>query len=212
MKKLSTLLLAVLLSGKLLMAQSVDDARRSLYYARTTSAKQALDKLVAGNAKDAQAIYWLGQTYLAMDSVGGARQVYQNALNAGVNDPLVWVGMGHVESLEGKKDAARQRFEAAITASTKKKKDDVNVLNAIGRANADGPANTGDPAYGVQILKRALAVEPNNSDVLTNLGVNYLKMGPDQGGNAYEAYTNAIKADPKNARARFRLGKIFQSQ
>jgi len=212
MKKLTTLLLAVLLSGKLLMAQSVDDARRSLYYGRTTSAKQALDKLVAGNAKDAQAIYWLGQTYLAMDSIGGARQVYQNALNAGVNDPLIWVGMGHVESLEGKKDAARQRFEAAITASTKKKKEDINILNAIGRATADGPANAGDAAYGVQVLKRALAIDPNNSDVLTNLGINYLKLGPDQGGNAYEAYTNAIKADPKNAKPRFRLGKIFQSQ
>ena len=96
MKKLSTLLLAVLLSGKLLLAQSVDDARKSLYYGRTTSAKQALDKLVAANPKDANAIYWLGQAYLAMDSIGGARQVYQNALNSGVNDPLVWVGMGHV--------------------------------------------------------------------------------------------------------------------
>jgi len=42
MKRLSTLLLAVLLSGKLLLAQSVDDARKSLYYGRTTSAKQAL--------------------------------------------------------------------------------------------------------------------------------------------------------------------------
>ena len=82
MKKLSTLLLAVLLSGKLLMAQSVDDARGVCIMDGTTSAKQALDKLVAGNAKDAQAIYWLGQTYLAMDSVGGARQVYQNAPNA----------------------------------------------------------------------------------------------------------------------------------
>lgn len=122
MKKLTTLLLAVLLSGNLLLAQTVDDARKSLYYGRTTSAKQTLDKLVAANSKDAPAIYWLGQTYLAMDSIGGARQVYQNALNSGVNDPLVWVGMGHVEVLEGKKDAARQRFEAAITASIKKKK------------------------------------------------------------------------------------------
>lgn len=212
MKKLSTLVLAVLLTGKLLIAQTVDDARKNLYYGRTTSAKQILDKAVAANPKDAQAIYWLGQTFLAMDSVGGARQVYQNALTGGVNDPLVWVGMGHVELLGGKKDAARQRFEAAITASTKKKKEDINILNAIGRANADGPANTGDPAYAIQILKRAQAIDPNNSDVLTNLGINYLKLGPDQGGNAYEAYTNAIKADPKNARARFRLGKIFQSQ
>jgi len=212
MKKLSTVLLAVLLSGKLLLAQSVDDARKSLYYGRTTTAKQTLDKLVASNPKDAQAIYWLGQTYLAIDSIGGARQVYQNALNGGVNNPYVWVGMGHVELLEGKKDAARQRFEAAITASTKRKKEDVGILNAIGRANADGPATAGDPAYAIQILKRASAIDPNNSEVFTNLGINYLKLGPDQGGNAYEAYTNAIKADPKNARAKFRLGKIFESQ
>lgn len=212
MKKLTTLLLAVVLSGKLMFAQSVDDAKKNLYHGRVTSAKQALDKIVAGNPKDANAIYWLGQTYLAMDSIGGARQVYQNALNSGVNDPLVWVGMGHVESLEGKKDAARQRFEAAITASTKRKKEDVNILNAIGRATADGPANTGDPAYGIQILKRAIALDPNNAEAYTNLGINYLKLGPDQGGNAYEAFNNAIKADPKNARARFRLGKIFQSQ
>lgn len=212
MKKLTTFLLAVLLTGNLLMAQTVDDARRSLYYGRTTSAKQGLDKILAGNPKDPQAIYWLGQTYFAMDSVGGARQVYQNALNSGVNDPMVWVGMGEVELFAGKKDAARQRFEAAITNSIKKKKEDVNVLDAIGRANADAPANMGDPAYAIQVLKRAAALEPNNADVQTNLGINYLKLGPDQGGNAYEAYNNAIKVDPKNAKAKFRLGKIFQSQ
>ena len=212
MKKLSTLLLAVLLSGKLLLAQTVDEARKSLYYGRTTSAKQNLDKLVAANPKNAEAIYWLGQTYLALDSVASAKQVYQNALNSGVNDPLVWVGMGHVEVLEGKKDAARQRFEAAITASMNKKKENPNILNAIGRAEADGPANVGDPQYGIDVLKRAVALDPNNADAYTNLGINYLKLGPDQGGNAYEAFNNALRVDPKNARASYRLGKIFQSQ
>jgi tetratricopeptide (TPR) repeat protein len=212
MKKLTSLLLAVLFTGKLLLAQSVDDARKSLYYGRTATAKQTLDKLVAANPKNAEAIYWLGQTYLSMDSIGGARQVYQNALNSGVNDPLVWVGMGHVESLEGKKDAAKQRFEAAITASTKKKKEDPKILDAIGRAEADGPATVGDPAYGVDVLKRAAALDPNNADIYVNLGINYLKMGADQGGNAYEAFNNAIRVDPKNGLARLRLGKIFQSQ
>lgn len=212
MKKLTTLLLAVLLSGKLLLAQSVDDARKSLYHGRTTSAKQALDKLVAANPKDEQAIYWLGQTYLAMDSIAGARQVYQNALNNGVNEPLIWVGMGHVEVLEGKKDAARQRFEAAITATTKRKKENPDILTAIGRAEADGPANVGDPAYAIDVLKRAIAIDPTNAEAYNNLGISYLKLGPDQGGNAYEAFTNAIKADPINAKAKFRLGKIFQSQ
>lgn len=220
MKKLTIVLLAFLLTncavkqmaGTSQLPPAISEAQTNLYHGRTTTAKQILEKSLSANAKDAQSIYWLGQTYLGMDSIGGARQVYQNALNSGVNDPLIWVGMGHVESLQGNKAAARQRFEAAITASTKNKREDVNVLNAIGRANADGPANSGDPAYAIQVLKRALAIDPNNSDIYTNLGINYLKIGPDQGGNAYEAYNNAIRIDPKNARARFRLGKIFQSQ
>lgn len=211
MKRLTTLLLAVLLTGNLLIAQTVDEARKSLYNGRVTSATQALEKIVAGNGKNAEAVYWLGQAYLASDGgVAKAKQVYQTALTAGVNDPLIWVGMGHVELMEGQKDAARQRFEAAITNSISKKKENPVILNAIGRANADAPA--GDPNYAIEKLKKAAELAPTNADVFVNLGVNYLKLGPDQGGNAYEAYTNALKADPNNALAKFRLGKIFQSQ
>lgn len=210
MKNLTIVLLAFLLTdcsvkkiaGTSQLPPTIAAAQQNLYHGRTTTAKQALQQSVSSNAKDAQAIYWLGQTHLAMDSIGGARQVYQNALNSGVNDPLIWVGMGHVESLQGNKDAARQRFEAALTASTKNKSEDVNVLNAIGRANADGPANAGDPAYGIVLLKRAIALDPNNANAYINLGINYLKLGPDQGGNAYEAFNNAIRVDPKNARDR----------
>ncbi len=212
MKKLTTMLLAVLFTGKLLMAQSVDEAKKSLYHGRTTTAKQAFEKLVADNPKNGEAVYWLGQTYLAMEDTAGARKVYQNALNSGVNEPLIWVGIGHLDLLAGKKDMARERFEAAITASTKKKKEDPDILNAIGRANADGPANVGDPAYAVEKLKRAAELAPNNPAIFTNLGINYIKLGSDHGGDAYEAYINALKADPNYAMAKFRLGKIFESQ
>ena len=60
MKKLTTLFFAVLFAGELLFAQSVDEAKKSLYYGRTTSARQTLDKLIAANPKNAEAIYWLG--------------------------------------------------------------------------------------------------------------------------------------------------------
>ncbi len=216
MKKLTTLFFAILFAGNSLFAQSLDDAKKSLYYGRTTSTKQTLDKLVAANPKNAEAIYWLGQTLLGAEDVTGAQKVYQDALTGGINDPWIWVGMGHVELLQGKKDAARQRFEAAITATTEKKRrenvENPDILNAIGRANADGPANVGDPAYAIEKLKRAAALKPTDPDVLVNLGINYLKLGPDQGGNAYEAFTNANKIDPKFARGSYRLGKIFQSQ
>lgn len=216
MKKLTTLFLTTAVAAALftssLSAQSIDDAKKSLYYGRTTSAKQTLDKLIASNSKNAEAIYWLGQTYLRMDDVAGAKKVYQDALNNGVNDPLIWVGMGHVALLQGNKADARQRFEAAITNSMNKKKENPNILNAIGRANADGPATAGDPSYAIDKLKRAAELDPNNADIYVNMGVNYLKLGPDQGGNAFEAFNNALRIDPNNAQAKLRLGRIFESQ
>jgi tetratricopeptide (TPR) repeat protein len=216
MKKLSILFLSLLFAGQFLLAQTVDEAKTFLFYGRTTSAQQSLDKILAANPKNGEAIYWLGQVYLQNDNLAAARKVYQDALNAGANDPLVWVGMGHVELLEGKKDAARQRFEAAITNSTEKKKrenvENVNVLNAIGRANADGPSTVGDAPYAVEKLKRAVQIDPNNVEGYINLGINYLKLGNEHGGDAYEAFTNALRIQPNNARAKYRLGKIFQSQ
>lgn len=216
MKKLTILFLSILVAAQGILAQSVDEVKRALYYGRTVTAKATIDKLLAANPKNAEAIYWLGQMHLANDDVAGAKAVYQNALNAGVNEPFVWVGMGHVELREGKKDAARQRFESAITSTTRKIKrenvEDVNILAAIGRANADGPSTVGDPMYGVEKLRRAVQIDPNNTDAYVNMGINFLKLGTDRGGDAYEAFTRAINVDPNHARAKYRLGKIFQSQ
>ncbi len=210
MKKLTTLFLAVLVTGQLLFAQSVDEARISLNNGRIATAKQTLGKVLLANNKNAEAIYWLGQAYLATDDIAGAKKVYQDALNGGVTDALIVVGMGHIALLEGNKADARQRFDVAISTSMNKKKENPAILNAIGRANADGGATIGDPAYAIEKLKKAAELDPTNADIFINLGINYIKI--NDGTNAYEAYTNALRVDPKNAKANFRLGKLFQSQ
>lgn len=212
MKRLTTLLLAVLITGQALLAQTVNDARQSLYHGKTKSAREALEKITASDPKNAEAIYWLGQAHIEAGDLAGAKTIYQNALNSGVNDPWILVGMGHVAVLEGRKDDARQRFEVAITQSINKKKENPAILNAIGRANADGPATAGDPAYAIDKLKRAAELDPNNPEIYINMGINYRKMGPERGTEAFEAYNSASRVDPKNARAKFLLGKIFQSQ
>jgi tetratricopeptide (TPR) repeat protein len=46
-----------------------------------------------------------------------------------------------------------------------------------------------------------------------NLGINYLKLGGgENGGDAVTAFQNAINADPKNAYAYYRIGKVYQTQ
>jgi tetratricopeptide (TPR) repeat protein len=211
MKKLTFLMFTLLFAGQMLQAQSVDEARKNLYYGRITSAIASLERAVASNPKDADAIYWLGQAHLNAENVAAAKTVYQTALQAGVNAPLVWVGMGHVELLEGKKNEARQRFEAAITNSKNKNKDNPAILNAIGRANADGPSTAGDPMYAIDLLRRAATLDAKNPEIPVNIGINYLKLG-DRGGDAYGAFEDALRIDPTYARANYRLGKIFLSQ
>ncbi len=103
MKKGKLLFIVILLSTKMLTAQNVDEGKKFLYYDRFNSAKNTFNKTLESNAKDANAIYWLGQTYLKMDEIDSARNNYQNALQKGINDPIVLVGMGHVELLDGKK-------------------------------------------------------------------------------------------------------------
>jgi thioredoxin-like negative regulator of GroEL len=80
MKKITLLMLTVLFTGTLLNAQSIDEGKNFLYYDRLTSAKNTFNAVVNKDAKDADAIYWLGQTYLRQDSVQAAKSLYEKGL------------------------------------------------------------------------------------------------------------------------------------
>lgn len=212
MKKLLTLSLVMMFSLALVNAQNIQEATNHLYYGKVTSAKNTLNQILASNAKDADAIYWLGQAHLREDNLKAAKQVYENAVQNGVQSPLLNVGIGHVALLEGDNAKAKQLFEEAIASTTKRRKEDPVILNAVGRANADGASTVGDPAYGVAVLQRAAAIDENNPETFVNMGISYLKLGTNSGGDAYGAFMNALKADPNHAAAKYRLGKLFLTQ
>ena len=76
MKKTSVaMMVAVLISASQLMAQSIQDGINHLYAERNQSAKGVFDKLIAANPNNLDAIYWLGQTYIAMDDMKSARDL-----------------------------------------------------------------------------------------------------------------------------------------
>ncbi|TKK68634.1 hypothetical protein FC093_10990 [Ilyomonas limi] len=215
MKKTLFLVLGLALATVCTRAQSIDEGIKDLYYGKTQSARTAFQKVVDKNPKDGRAIYWLGQSMLVRGSedVTGAKQLYQNALNSGINDPYVLVGMGQIDLINGDTSAAKQKFEQAITMSNGKRgKQNPDVLNAIGRANAYGSAKIGDPAYAIDKLKAAAQIDPKNPDIYINMGINYLKMGSDKGGEAVQAFQNAAAIDPNYAAAYERIGNVYKSQ
>jgi len=203
--------LSFLIAGNV-FAQSLDEGKRHLYAQRYQSAKSVFEKLVSTNPNDLDAVYWLGQTYIETEDIPAAKSLYEKTLSTNGNAPIVLVGMGHVELYENKKDMARQRFETALTMTVNKRKgNDPNILNAIGRANAD--AKNGNLDYAVQVLKEAAEKDSKNADILLNLGNAYRKKDPGKaGGEAYTSYQTALKATPAFAIASYRTAKLFETQ
>ncbi len=219
MKKIITLFIAAMVAVNVLSAQTIADGIKYLNYEKNNSAISLLKKLYDANPKDPQTIYWYGQALLAAtgeptpQQLAAAKAVYQKALTDGVNDPWIWVGMGHIQLLEGGDiNAAKQKFEQAITVTKTKKGENPDILNAIGRANADGVATTGDPVYGIEKLKRAAELNKTSPDIYNNMGVSYRKLGSENGGDAVKSFLEALTRDPKNVVAMYQIGKIYYSQ
>ena len=170
--------------------------------------RDVFNKLLAANPNNVEAAYWLGQTYLQNSDnpdTAAAKALYQKTLQANPNAPLMLVGNAEIALMEGRKDEARNGFETAISLTKGK---DAGVLTAVGRANVD--AKSGDATYAITKLNQAAARDKKNSQIQIALGDAYRKM--IDGANATIAYQNALSIDPKNARASFMIGRIYETQ
>ncbi len=71
--KFFSVLFGLTISANIVFAQSMDDGKRFYNYERYNSAKDIFLKQVNSNPNNADAVYWLGQTYIKMDDVASAR-------------------------------------------------------------------------------------------------------------------------------------------
>ncbi|MEP7141264.1 MAG: tetratricopeptide repeat protein [Ferruginibacter sp.] len=205
-------LTALFFSGAM-KAQTIEEAKKFMYYERYQSAKAAFQKIVAATPTNTEAIYWLGIAIISQGEFGQkelneARELYRKALETNSNNPLLIVGMGNIELLEGKSQDARNRFETALSLS---KNQDLVVLTAVGRANSNFDNKNGDPNYAIEKLKIATALKKfKEPSVYVHMGDAY-RMLMD-GGNAQISYQSALNIDPNYAWALYRIGKIYQTQ
>ncbi|MDF2192989.1 tetratricopeptide repeat protein [Paraflavitalea sp. CAU 1676] len=207
MKRSFILLVAtVVTGGNILFAQSVDQGRKFFYYERWKSAQETFEKVLAANPNNIDAVYWLGQTLLELKDSVGAKNLYQKSLTQNGNAPLLLAGMGQIELMEGKANDARQHFETALTLTKGK---DIEVFNAVGRANVE--ARSGDANYAIEKLNLATAVK-NFKDPETYLLTGDAHRKLIDGGNAVQSYTKALGLDPKLAAAKYKIGKVYLTQ
>lgn len=208
--KVGVLYLAIMMVTGISKAQSIEEGVKYMYYEKNKSALSVFDKLIAANPNNTEAIYWKGIILIHKSNrdLILAKELYRKGLEANSNSAILLVGMGHVELHEGKVQDARNRFETAISLTQGKS---VPVLNAIGLANGDYDAKNGDAAYAIEKLKQATTLKGfKDASTWCLLGDAYRKF--TDGGNAQRSYESALSIDPKYARAKYRIGKIYQTQ
>ncbi|HLX91785.1 MAG TPA: tetratricopeptide repeat protein, partial [Puia sp.] len=193
------------------LGQSVEQGKKFLYLQRYRSAKETLEKALQANPNDLNAVYWLGQTLLAPKDnrdTAGAKALYQKYLMSNGTAPMILCGMGEIELLEGRNSDARQHFE---TAASLTKGQDIDVLNAIGRANSNYDVRAGDPKYAIEKLTEATQIKKfNDPETYVLIGDAYRKLV--DGGHAVTNYLKALQIQPNLAEAQYKIGKIYLSQ
>jgi TolA-binding protein len=217
MKYRALSLLAFLISTAFFaQGQSIQEGKNHLYAQRHELASGVFQQLLKANPADIEALYWNGQSQLdhEVDSVKKAtatRDWYNKALQLTNSAPLIMVGAGHADLLENKRNDALQKFESALTMTRTRKGENVDILNAIARANID--AKAGDLNYIIDKMNVQAEKGEKNPEMYLLLGNAVRKARPGEaGGEAFRNYQKALELNPNFAVASYRLAKLFDSQ
>lgn len=209
-KRISTVIALLCMAGGV-MAQSIEDGLKNLYYGKYAAAKQDFEKIIASKPNEDRAHYYLGLAELGLENKTGAAAAFQKGLQAVPNSPILTAGMGRMDLLNEDAAAARQKFDAAIAASKGKNGD---VARAIADANTE--VKGGDKQLALTVMQNLMNNEgvkkreqytPTAADYI-ELGDVYRYLGGENGGKAIAAYEKALELDAKNAEAVVKQGHV----
>jgi len=210
MNRRKSLIVALLCVANGVMAQSVEDGLKDMYYGKYKSAKETFEKVAAAKP-DERAYYYMGIADLSLENKDAAAADFQKGLQAIPNSPLLQVGMGRIDLINNNAAAAKQKFEAAATATQGRNGD---VARAI--ADANSSVKGGDRGYALSTMEKLLNNEgrkkkeqytPTAADYI-ELGDAYRVLGGENGGKAISTYDKALELEPNNAEAIMKQGLV----
>ena len=205
----TTLFLTVSFFAK---SQSIEEAKRDIYYERYESAKNDLQNIISKGNASPETWYWLSETYLKQKRIDSASQLLQNMpghflqqSSLKKQSPLVFIAWAHVLLDSGMTTAAGAEMEDVLKAGKYK---NAEALLAAGRANLD--SKNGDTSWAIELLNKAVKRDKKNREIYLALGDTYRKLV--DGGNAVKNYDKALELDPSFAKAMYRKGMIYKTQ
>lgn len=200
-KQIFSLLVIACLSAVSVVAQTIADGKMQLENENFASARKTFEDLIAKDATNAEAYYYLAESYYLDEKPIEAKKYYEKGVAANSKSALNLIGLGKLLLDDGKAAEAKKNFDQAIKVSKSK---DANIFYQIGLANLNASKPNLDAA--VENLTKARDMNTKNAEYFITLGDAYLAKA--QGGDAMNNYDFAIDKDPKNPRGYMRKGKL----
>jgi tetratricopeptide (TPR) repeat protein len=165
----------------------------------------ALEQLANSDPKNAAVnLYYLGLAQLRTGAKDKALATFEKGISTDDKQGLNYAGKGHVRLLEKNPTDAKANLDKALSVSKSK---DINVLKAVAEAYLTDSKYLLDALNALNKAKNINATDP---ELNLLLGDAQLMQNAQQGGEAVSSYERAAKADPKMAKALFKVGKVYQ--
>lgn len=191
-------------------AQSLNDAKKAIYYERYQSAKNILQPLLTGE-NGADAAYWLSIAFLKENKPDSAYNVLKNLPGNLLPQedfkeyPLPFIAWARILLDSNQVQQARAKMEAVLDATKYK-----NAEALLAAATANIESSNGDVNWAIELLNKALKRDKKNPDIFTALGDAYFKL--TDGGAAVSNYQSALRLEPSFAEAPYKEGLIYKTQ
>lgn len=210
MKKL-LLITSVSFFAATTIAQSVDDAKKAIYYERWQTAKNILQPMLTGDNAP-EAAYWLSEVYLYENKMDSATAVYTKLpadfltqTGEYKKHPLPFIGQAHLQLNNGKTTEARTQMDEVLKANKYK---DAEALLAAAKANIE--SKNGDANWALELLDKAIKKDKKNPAIYVAMGDAQLKL--QNGGGAVSNYMMALQLDQHYAAAPYKEGLVYKTQ
>lgn len=194
--------IAILLPANAVVAQTLTEGITHLENENFGAARQVFNKIIKQEPANADAYYYLGETYYADEKPDSAKIFFVQGTTAAPKGAAPHIGLGKL-LLDQKKPAdAKKSFDQALKLSKSK---DARIFALVGKAYTESSQKNADLA--IEHALKATELDAKKSEHFVALGDAYL--AKNDGGNAMTNYERARDKDPKNPRGYMKIARLW---
>ncbi len=186
------------------IAQTLAEAIKKTENEQLDAATSDYLKLLSQSPDKGDVYFYIGENYFLKNIPDSANYYYQKGIDKNPTYPLNYVGAGKYLWYAGKSADAKAMFFKAQSIVLNK---NAEVNRKIAEVYINAPEKSLEEA--IDLLNKAIKLEPKNANNYILLGDAMLEKNPADGSPAIKNYNEAIKLDSKSAKGILRIGKLY---